>query len=121
MKNLIRTTFGGLSMQYYLRQLFFGSLFLLFIIWGSTQGSRPVQPGLIVFSVVLTLLYPYSRFVYERVVGFVLGDNLFFVNALVMLMVKLFTMFLCWAFAIFVAPVGLLYLYFHHRRAARED
>ncbi|MNG09819.1 hypothetical protein D3C84_932550 [compost metagenome] len=50
-----------------------------------------------------------------------MGDNLFFVNALVMLMVKLFTMFLCWAFAIFVAPVGLLYLYFHHRRAARED
>ncbi|MDT4853125.1 hypothetical protein FQZ97_873790 [compost metagenome] len=121
MKNLIRTTFGGLSMPYYLRQLFFGSLFLALVLWISLQSGRPVQPGVIVFSVVLTLLYPYSRFVYERVVGFVMGDNLFFVNALVMLMAKLFTMMLCWVFAIFVAPIGLLYLYFHHRRAASEE
>jgi hypothetical protein len=66
--------------------------------------------------VVNTLLYPYSRFVYESIMNFIMGQNVFFVNALLMLGVKLMTMLLCWAFAIFVAPIGLAYLYYHHSR-----
>lgn len=30
------------------------------------------------------------------------------------------TMLLCWAFAIFIAPIGLAYLYYHHSKAERE-
>jgi hypothetical protein len=76
--------------------------------------------GMAVFLVANTLLYPYARFVYEGVVGFVLGHNTFYVNAMLMLFVKALTMLLCWLFALFIAPVGLIYLYVHHSRAARQ-
>ncbi len=68
------------------------------------------------FIFVSTFLYPYSRFIYESIMDFLMGKNVFFVNAILMLGVKLFTMMLCWGFAIFVAPVGLAYLYYHHSK-----
>jgi hypothetical protein len=112
-------SFGGLSRAYYFRQLFFGSLFPLLVVVMSTAGSRPVNlpwSAYVVFA-INTLLYPYSRFVYEGVVGFIVGGNLFVVNAFSMLFVKVLTMLLCWGMAIFIAPIGLLYLYIHHSRA----
>jgi len=117
MQNFIRMTFGGLSKQYFFRQLFFGSFFFAMIIWVQVMNPQQIKYDLIVVSAICTLLYPYSRFVYERIIGFIVGENVFFVAAPFMLFVKLFTMLLCWAFAIFVAPVGLVYLYFHHSRA----
>ncbi len=82
------------------------------------EGADPRSSSmpLIIFFVINTLLYPYSRFVYETIVGFFMGDNVFFGSAFIMMGVKLITMLLCWVFAIFIAPVGLLYLYFHHTK-----
>ena len=36
------------------------------------------------------LIYPYSRFVYESIVDFIFGNNVFFVNALFLLATKIF-------------------------------
>lgn len=72
--------------------------------------------GILVFTIFSTLLYPYSRFVYESIIGFIMGENVFIVNAILMLFAKFFTMAMCWVFAIFVAPVGLAYLYYHHSK-----
>jgi hypothetical protein len=38
-----------------------------------------------------------------------------------MLFVKVITMALCWCFAIFIAPIGLGYLYYHHSKAERAN
>lgn len=76
----------------------------------------PPMYGLWALAIVCALLYPYSRFVYESIVGFVMGENVFFINAIFMLIVKYFTMALCWAFSIFIAPIGLAYLYFYHTK-----
>lgn len=64
------------------------------------------------------LLYPYSRFVYEGVIDYILGTNVFYVNSWLLLAWKLLMMVLCWALAIFIAPVGLACLYIYH---SRED
>ena len=87
----------------------------------SLQNPQGTSPPLNVFGffILNTLLYPYARFVYETVVGFVMGNNVFFVNAFFMLITKIMTMVLCWAGAVFIAPVGLLYLYEHHSRQER--
>jgi hypothetical protein len=50
---------------------------------------------MLLMMVVNTLLYPYSRFVYESVMGFIMGQNVFFVNAVLMLAVKVVTMVIC--------------------------
>lgn len=113
----IAKTFGGLSAQYYIRHFVFGLAFPAFIYFMTKQGAHPIQIGMIALLVVNTLLYPYSRFVYESVVEYIVGENMFIVNAVAMLFVKSLTMLLCWVFAIFIAPIGLAYLYFHHSKA----
>lgn len=118
---LLQKTFGGLSTQYYIRQLIFGILIAAFVYYMSTQGgNQSIQPGMMLFIIVSTFLYPYARFVYESVIGYIMGENIFFMNAILMLIVKFITMTLCWAFSIFIAPVGLLYLYFQHSKAGAQ-
>ncbi len=117
MHPVITKTFGGLSTQYYFRQLFFGSLLPALLLFMLSQSGHPIQISMIVFFVINTLLYPYSRFVYESIIHFLIGENIFLVNAVLMLFVKLMTMAMCWSAAIFIAPVGLAYLYFHHSKA----
>ncbi len=116
MRQILAMTFGGLTPSYYARQLFFGALFAAFFIYMKSRAPHGIDFGTVAIAVVSTLLYPYSRFVYESVIGFITGHNVFFVNALLMLLVKFITMFICWFLAIFIAPLGLLYLYWHHSR-----
>jgi len=120
MHPILQKTFGGLSREYYFRQFVFGLIFPAMIVFVFTHGTRHVpMPAPLMFTLIVnTLLYPYSRFVYERVVGFIVGENVFFVNAIFMLFVKTMTMAICWSFSIFIAPIGLLYLYIHHSRRA---
>jgi hypothetical protein len=68
-----------------------------------------------------TFLYPYSRFVYESIVGFIFGENVFFVNVLFLFTAKFITMLIYWSFAAFIAPLGLLYLYFYHTKNKTFD
>jgi len=117
MHPIIAKTFGGLSAQYYVRNFLFGLIFPAFIVFMMSRGNNGMTGGMAALLLVNTLLYPYARFVYESVVGFILGSNTFFVNAVLMLFVKAITMLLCWAFAIFIAPIGLAYLYYHHSKA----
>jgi len=109
---------GGLDKACYLRHFFFGCMFLALILFVALQAGGKTAYTMIPFAVVCTLLYPYSRFVYEGVVGYIIGNNLFFVNAGVMLFTRYLTMSMCWIFAVFIAPVGLLYLYWHHSKRA---
>ena len=121
MHPVIKKTFAGLSPQYYFRQFFFGLVFLVLYCFMASQGKHTIPIGMIILIVVDTLLYPYSRFVYESIINFIIGDNVFTVNAILMLFVKWITMAFCWGFAIFVAPIGLIYLYILHSKAKIEN
>jgi hypothetical protein len=120
MHPVIQKTFGGLTRQYYTRQLFFSCLMLTFFAWflfHAGQASQQPVKALIFggYCIVNALLYPYSRFVYESIVHFITGNNVFYGSAPVMLMTKAFTMMMCWCLAIFIAPIGLGYLYLRNR------
>ena len=121
MHPIIERTFCGLSSQYYVRQFFFGLIFpVLFVValhGGAGHSAHSVSFSHYFYLAINTLLYPYSRLAYERLVGFVVGDNIFIVNATVMLVVKSMTMALCWGMAIFIAPIGLFIIYVYSRKA----
>lgn len=114
MRTVLQKSFGGLSKQYYFRQLFFGSLIAAFFLYNSTRGLQSQSIGISMLTVANALLYPYSRFVYERIVGFFIGYNIIFVNVLIVVLAKFLTIMFCWSFAAFIAPFGLAYLYFYH-------
>ncbi len=122
----------GIDRGYYFRQLFFGSLlggFLIFIIWNASHANNNVMSdkeihkfiGTSIFIIINTLLYPYARLVYETIVDFILGNNIFFVDSLFMLLVKFFTMSMCWVFSIVLFPIGLLFIYFYQRKEAKKE
>ena len=116
MKQLFAKTFGAMSSAYYLRNLIFGLIPLVFCLWVSSHGSDARLSTLPVFF-INTLLYPYARFVYEQVVAFIMGDNIFHINAILFLVAKLVTIWLCWAAAIFLTPLALAHLYYVSRKA----
>lgn len=65
MKTILAKTFGGLDKAYYFRQLFFGALLPVFIIFISSQSStaKPMPVSAMFYFGLNTLLYPYSKFV----------------------------------------------------------
>lgn len=63
-------------MSYYLRHLFFGAIMAVFLIYMFYNLGRASILVALVF-VVNALIYPYSRFVYESIVDFIFGNNVF--------------------------------------------
>ena len=120
MHPVLSKTFGGLSKAYYFRQFFFGAVLAGLGVFSMHQPGSAAPPlWAYAFLVISALLYPYSRFVYESIVGFIFGDNQFVVYGIwlfLAMLIKLLIMSLCFSFAIFIAPVGLAYLYYHHSK-----
>jgi hypothetical protein len=115
MHPIILKTFGGLTSQYYFRQFLFGLIFAVpFSLALFKFGLHRDDFNMLIIIISNTILYPYARSVYEGVVNFIVGSNVFFVNAVFALFFKLMIMMICWSFAIFIAPVGLAYLYYYH-------
>lgn len=116
MHPILGKTFGGLAPAYYFRQFVFGLIFPALFVLVLTKSAHPppVTTGAWVVVAANTLLYPYSRFVYEGLADFIRGNNILFFPMLLMLIWKIATMWICWALAFFLAPVGLLFLYAYH-------
>lgn len=121
MRLVIEKTFFGLEKAYYLRQLFFGMLVPgIFILAACFAKNAPntLPPPLATYIglIAYTFLYPYSRFVYDSIVGFICGDNVFYTSFGWMLFLKWAAILICYFFAVFIAPIGLLILYIHHSK-----
>ncbi|OCG61381.1 hypothetical protein A9G40_01140 [Gilliamella sp. Nev3-1] len=108
-----KKTFGGLSARYLIRQYLFSFIITLpplcTLIF---KFKMPESIYTVIALLILWGLYPYSRFVYENVISYIVGDNTFIVSTETWLVTKFFTMVICFAFSWVLAPCGLLYLYF---------
>lgn len=118
MYSVLSKTFGGLSASYYIRQFLFGLIFTVSFIFISESVPNGTGPICDIIVIANTFLYPYARFVYQSIFEYIMGGNVFFVSALPMLGLKIFTMLLCWSLAIFIAPVAFVWLYFMHSRSS---
>lgn len=107
---ILRKTFGGLSLDYYFRHLVF-SLFLTVLFVFSVEEY---SIELFAFSFFNTFLYPYSRFAYRSGVNYLSGNESLIIDPFLILVIKFLTMLLCWSLALFIAPVGLLFLFLYH-------
>ena len=86
MHPVLLKTFGGLSKQYYFRNFVFGLVLVAFFVFMLLKGANGIPVNFLIMLAVNALLYPYSRFVYESVVGFVIGNNVFISSALFLLL-----------------------------------
>ncbi|MCT4715745.1 hypothetical protein MUA01_12295 [Enterobacteriaceae bacterium H18W14] len=102
----------GLPEGYYLNKIIvaivIAAIWLLFKV---STGSK-ITGYMMAFSGISVLLYPYSRFLYEKIISYVVADNKLYFPVVVFIVVKLITMCLCWFFSFLIAPVGLAYLFY---------
>jgi len=119
MNTILSKTLGGLDSQYYIRQFIFGLIFPTF--YYLIYSNLGISTHLIILSTLNSLLYPYSRFVYERITSFIFGENIFIMNAIFLLSTKMISMYFCWALSILIAPVGLSYLYYIHTKNEAKE
>lgn len=115
MHPIIQKSLGGLGLNAYVRHFLFACVLFLFSASAWLTGGKIPLWGWS-FMLVSTFLYPYSRFVYEGIVDYIAGDNYFLVDGVAFMAAKIASMLMCWLLAVFIAPVGLLYLYVHHSR-----
>lgn len=118
MKAIFEKTFGGLNKAYYFRQLFFGALIPLFFVFMVSQSSREhsIPVAAMFYFAVNTLLYPYSRFVWDRCAGFIMGNNTIVFALPLFFFIKVVSVAICWSAAIFIAPAGLVWLWWLNSR-----
>lgn len=118
--NFLSKFLGGLKGCDYFRHFFFGAVISFIFFYISIHNANRLDLGQVIFFIINTILYPYARFLYLQITGFILGENIFILNAIVMLIAKVMTMFLCWIFAILIAPLGLAYIFFLNWKAKHQ-
>lgn len=113
--------FGGLQPAYYLRHFILISPLPLVMLANAPLIDLETHtlnwnlvPGF-AFVAVSWLIYPFSRFVYESVVNWILGDNVLIANAFIWLIAKLVTMVLCFSLAVFLAPIAWIYIFWYFK------
>ncbi|MRT01675.1 hypothetical protein GJQ57_23800 [Ralstonia pickettii] len=115
---VVQKSLGGLTLPYYLRHLCFALIFPFMLL--AQVSHQAGAGGMILLAVVNTLLYPYARYLYERVWGFIMGDTKFMMGVLWVSAGKLITMMACWCLAIVLAPISLVYLYYLSERPVQS-
>ncbi len=114
MKNFIRTLFTSLTPAYFVRQyLYAGIVFACFVFAAQETTSFPMS--LTLFMGLNFMLYPFAMFVYDSFVGLIMGNHVFLVNLLFSLLWGIFKILLIYLLSLFLAPIGIIILYFPHR------
>jgi hypothetical protein len=119
MQVVLVKAFRALSPQVYLRHFLFGLLFPLMLYF--TAGPQHIHFGMKLVWAANVFLYPFSRYAYEAVVDYIVGDTLWLWPGVFALLGKLVTMAACWGLALFMAPGAIAYLYFRGAFHAGES
>ncbi|WP_227431234.1 hypothetical protein [Psychrobacter sp. I-STPA6b] len=125
---IIQLTFLGLSRKYHLRNLVVGFAFCTFI-WLMTDyvSSRSTTGGLDstyilvnrIYLVISALLYPYAKYFYDWLWDLFFDDEVWVLGGILLLIVLYFKFIIramLFMFAIGVAPLGLITLYFVNKK-----
>src|ERR1700728_2094515 len=101
----IARTFGGLNKKYYFRQfviaLILSTIYISFLYSALARTDMGRFSILAFITILNSVLYPYSRFVYKSVVSFFLGDNfVFFISSpFILFFLKIVPMLFCFSMA----------------------
>ena len=106
-----KNIFRSLDRSWLIRHYIFGFVWfaVLFYLSFNIRGFFPFAFS---FFLLNFLLYPFAMFVYESLVDLIMGDNIFLIPILLMLIWKIVRFFFVWFLAIPIGVIGLAYLFF---------
>lgn len=125
MKLIIKKTIGGLPKEYYLKHLLFSMILAFFVCFTAASTGDTSNYIFFIPTIINALLYPYTRFLYGRIINFIMGnDNNYVIvtnNGCFFLYVRLCILAFAWSFSSLVAPISFIYLYFYNSKKSKED
>lgn len=101
--------FSAINLVWLIRHYIFAACifsFFYFTIPSSNNTSFFIMIG------INFLLFPFACFVWEELKKMLLGDNVFFINALFLIIAKIFIKFLLFMLALPIGIIGFLILWF---------
>ena len=111
----LKNMFQSLNRDWLIRHYLFGFAFYAFFVFTSVSQVGRFDAKLLIL-LPCALLYPFAMFVYESLVNFIVGDNVFFISGLLMLAWKVFRFVIIWVLAVPIGLIGFIYLYFVYGR-----
>jgi len=114
-------TFGVLRPAWLFRAYVISVVFFTLVAWmqlqaATTAGWTGQRAFLMGYFVLCLILFPFAKLAWEELRNLVLGNNILFLNAIVMLMLKLMVSAALWMFTPFIAPLMMLYLWLSTRQ-----
>lgn len=111
MKRFFTILLTSLNPSYLVRQYVFALLVALFFFFISPRDITSTLP----FLIISWILYPYAMFVYDSLVGLIMGDRIWFTSWVFTFIWSTLKILIIFTFSLFLAPLGILYLYFTHK------
>ncbi|KAB0537746.1 MULTISPECIES: hypothetical protein [Pseudochrobactrum] len=103
---------NGVERTYLIRAWLIGACFFALMVTVALQAKNGAQFAPLFYFAICTLMFPFSKLVWDELKNLVMGQNIFLMNALILMMLKLFINALLWAFAPFIAIIGIGYIWY---------
>lgn len=113
----LRRIFGSVDRAYLIRAYIISFAIFAFCAAIFSRDTHQTHPFEWVFFIVNTILFPFSKLVWDEIMALLLGRNMFFLPAIFLMLAKLMINIFLWGGAIFVAPLGILWLWYRTREA----
>lgn len=103
--------FKIIDLKYLLRSYIIGFvlfyLYSSFIVFGENfEGNRTAS---IIGAFICTIFFPFSKLTWDAFRDFMLGNNTFFILAIIFLPMKIIVNYFLWWFSIFIGPAFVLF------------
>ena len=119
----LKRIFGALQPTYLIRAYVISAVFMAMMVWlvlypakGEPLTIDRIAP-LVIFGIG-ALLFPFSKLVWDEIKRVMMGGNVFFLPIIFLLPLKLLVNYMLWGFSIFIAPLGIAYLWLRSRQSA---
>ncbi|MEG0314950.1 MAG: hypothetical protein RR646_06820 [Erysipelotrichaceae bacterium] len=112
MKKFFTIIFNGLDGAYFIKQYVFGGMLFLFLLNNVYNNSTSGK----ILIVINLIIFPFAMFVYDSVVGIIMGNTVIFTPILFKIAFTFFKVFTIYMLGIFIAPFGMAYIYFATRK-----
>lgn len=125
-QQIVAFAFKGLQPSYYWRHFVLGSIVPIIIVGLNAYvgfTNPEISTGTAIIGILsyiagalfLLILYPFSRFAYESIVDFIMGNNVIISNGLLFLTYKYISYAILLCFSFVIAPIGMIILFFYNK------
>lgn len=113
----------GLSSAYYWECFIKGAIVPVILVAIYIYTGKASVSQILLYSLgwlVLLIFYPFSRFVYDSLMNFLMGNTIFITNAVLLFTWRYLVYAILLCFSIFIAPIGWIILFFINKSAYKK-